>query len=413
MPDDARSRAVRRNTVLLSVAQAAAQAGATVLLVVGSVAAAELSGHASTAGVLSAIYFVAAAAGAVALGRAMDRFGRRPGLLVSYGLVVVAGVSSLLAVRSGSWIALLLAAVPFGFAFGGANLARGAVADMYPSERRGRAVGILLAASTIGAAGGPPVVAAIQRWAERTGGDPLVAPWALVPAMGAIAIASVLAVRPDPRALAVAEVGVASAASRPARTIVRMPVVTAAIAAAAVGQVAMVGVMSVTPIALHDHGHGPALISGTISLHVIGMFAFSPLIGAALDRWGRRPGLLVGAVVSAVGAVTAGVTTSGAVVALGLWLVGLGWSATYLGSTAVISDATSPAERAGTLGLTDLVISACSAIGAIGAGVVFEGAGFAVLGASVAILVLAVVAGVVVRAPVPDRPRSLAPPPVP
>jgi predicted MFS family arabinose efflux permease len=94
-------------------------------------------------------------------------------------------------------------------------------------------------------------------------------------------------------------------------------------------------------------------------------------------------------------------------------LVGLGWSATYLGSTAVISDATSPAERAGTLGLTDLVISACSAIGAIGAGVVFEGAGFAVLGASVAILVLAVVAGVVVRAPVPDRPRSLAPPPVP
>jgi MFS family permease len=231
--------------------------------------------------------------------------------------------------------------------------------------------------------------------------------------MGAIAIASVLAVRPDPRALAVAEVGVASAASRPARTIVRLPVVTAAIAAAAVGQVAMVGVMSVTPIALHDHGHGPALISGTISLHVIGMFAFSPLIGAALDRWGRRPGLLVGAVVSAVGAVTAGVTTSGAVVALGLWLVGLGWSATYLGSTAVISDATSPAERAGTLGLTDLVISACSAIGAIGAGVVFEGAGFAVLGASVAILVLAVVVGVVVRAPVPDRPRSLAPPPVP
>ena len=407
-----RARAVRRNTVLLSAAQAAVQAGATVLLVVGSVAAAELSGHASTAGVLSAIYFVAAAIGAVALGRAMDRFGRRPGLLASYALVVVAGIACLLAVRAGSWVALLLAAVPFGVAFGGANLARGAVADMYPSQRRGRAVGVLLAASTIGAAGGPQAVAAIQRQAERGGWDPLVAPWALVVGVGVIAIACVLAVRPDPRALAVTEAG-ASSSSRPALSIVRAPAVLVAIVAAAVGQVAMVGVMSVTPIALHDHGHGPGVISVTISLHVIGMFAFSPFIGAALDRWGRRPGLIAGALGSAAGAMIAGASTTGPAIAAGLWLVGLGWSATYLGATAVISDVTSPGERAGTLGLTDLVISACSAIGALGAGVVFEGAGFTVLGVSVAVLALAVVATVLVRAPVPDPRRSLARPPVP
>jgi MFS family permease len=153
------------------------------------------------------------------------------------------------------------------------------------------------------------------------------------------------------------------------------------------------------------------VISATISLHVIGMFAFSPFIGAALDRWGRRPGLVAGALASAVGAVVAGTAASGPVVAGGLWLVGLGWSATYLGSTAVISDATSPAERAGALGLTDLVISACSAVGALGAGVVFEGAGFAVLGGLLALLVLTVVGGVVLRAPVPDR--SPAPPSVP
>ncbi len=398
--------------MLLALAQAGVQAGATTLLVVGSVAVAELSGHASAAGALSAIYFAAAAVGAVVIGRAMDRFGRRPGLLVGYAAVVAAGLASYVAVRAGSWVALLAAAVPFGFGFGGANLARGAVADMYPSERRGRAVGILLAASTVGAAGGPPVVAWIQGIAERNGSDPLAAPWLLVPATGALAIVCASVLRPDPRSLAVADPAV-PAARRSARAIVRLPAVTAAIAAAAVGQVAMVGVMSVTPIALHEHGHGPALISGTISLHVIGMFAFSPFIGAALDRWGRRPGLIAGALASAAGAVTAGVASAGWLVAVGLWLVGLGWSATYLGATAVISDATSAAERAGALGVTDLVISACSAIGALGAGVLFEDAGFAVLGTSVAVLVLAVVAAVILRAPIPTPARSIAPPPVP
>jgi MFS family permease len=153
----------------------------------------------------------------------------------------------------------------------------------------------------------------------------------------------------------------------------------------------MVAVMGVTPVALHHHGSSGTAISTVISVHILGMFAFAPLIGAALDRVGRRPGLLVGGAVSIVGALLAGLGTGTTVVGIGLFAIGLGWSATYLGATAEISDLTRPTERAGALGFADLLISLASASAGLAGGFVFEGAGFRVLGLGVATLVLMVV----------------------
>ena len=60
--------------------------------------------------------------------------------------------------------------------------------------------------------------------------------------------------------------------------------------AIAVAQTAMVAIMGVTPVALDDEGFGPTAIAVVISLHIAGMYALAPAIGAALDRYGRRPG---------------------------------------------------------------------------------------------------------------------------
>jgi len=178
-----------------------------------------------------------------------------------------------------------------------------------------------------------------------------------------------------------------------------------AAAAAAVGQMAMVAVMGVTPVALDHHGDSGAAISGVISLHIAGMFAFSPLIGAALDRWGRRPGLLAGAAMSCAGALVASTAGGAFLVGVGLLAIGLGWSATYLGATAVISDITAPTERGGALGFTDLLIGLGSAGAGLAAGFVFEGAGFRVLGVAVAALVGAVLVGLLrLREPAPAVP---------
>lgn len=389
----ARAAAVRRNTWLLAVAQGLAQAAAPVLLIVGSQSIVDLSGSDSSVGVLNGTYFVALALGALATGRLMDRSGRRPGLLASYVLVAFAGVGSWLSVRGGSTIGLLIAGMVFGFGFGGVNLARTAVADMHPPEHRGRAVGYLLAAATIGAVGSPFLVAFLRDAAEARGEDPNLLPWLIVPVVAAGAFVCALALRPDPRDLAVVIEG--DDPTTPARTpreLLMVPAFRLAVVAAAVGHMAMVAVMGVTPVAL-DHGHhaSDTAVSGVISFHIAGMFAFSPLIGAALDRFGRRRGLIAGGCTSIIGALLAATDASPFVVGVGLFAIGLGWSATFLGATAMISDLTAPHERGGALGFNDLLVAAAAATAGFAGGFVFDGAGYRVLAAGVAAMVLIVV----------------------
>lgn len=402
-PED-RRRLVRRNTVLLALGQGLVAMTFSVLLIVGSVAAAEITGRDGAVGLLNGSYFVAAAIGAVAFGRAMDRFGRRPGLAASYLLLATAGAVCAVGIGTSRFGLLLGGSVLFGFAFGGTNLARAAVADMYAPEHRGRALGIVLAAGTIGAVGSPFLVAFLRSWAESEALDPNVVPWIIVPSAAVGALACALSLRPDPRRLAVASDGEPSGPSRSSRELLAMPQIRVAVVAAAVGQMAMVAVMGVTPIALEHQHTSPAVVSTVISVHVAGMWAFSPLIGAALDRFGRRPGLLAGGSASIVGALLAATDVPGPV-GIGLFAIGLGWSATFLGATAVISDHTRPEERGAALGLNDLVVAASSAAAAFAGGFVFESAGFRALGFGVAALVLLVVLAVVRLRPAAPAPE--------
>lgn len=391
-----REQAVRRNTTLLAAAQGSAQLAFPVLLVAGTVAATELSGRQGASGLVWAVYFGCAAAAAPAIGRWMDRAGRRPGILFALLMTVLGGLGCLAAVAWSSFPLLLAAVVPFGVGYAGVNLTRAAVADMYPPERRARAVGIVLACGTVGAVGSPLLVAFLQDVAGSPRAADLL-PWLIVPAGALVASALVLRVRPDPRDLAPPrddEVGEVRA--RTPRQLLGVAPFRIAILAAAVGQIAMVGVMGVTPAALHHLGHGDTAIAWIISLHIGGMFAFSPLIGAAMDRWGRRAGLVAGCLASVAGALLAGTEGSATIVGAGLFALGLGWSATFLGATAVISDVTTPAERAGALGFTDLFVSLCSATAGLISGIVLEAAGYATLGTITAVLV-GVVLVVVVR----------------
>ncbi len=378
-----RDRLVRRNTTLLAFAQGFVQTTFPVMLVIGGPAASRLSGREGAAGLLWAVYFVAAAAGAALIGRWMDRAGRRPGLFLSYVLVGVAAAAAALSIRAGSFWGLLASTIPFGVALGGANLARGAVADMYPAERRGKAVGIVLAAGTVGAVLSPIAAAAI----EGVAGEGSILPW-IVPVAGAIgALACVGAVRPDPRDLAVVDPTVRAVGGRSPRELLRLPTFRTALLAAAVGQMTMIGVMGVTPTALDHAHHGGTTISLVISTHIAGMFAFAPLIGWWMDRVGRRAALVAGCVVSIVGALLAASELNAVVIGAGLFAIGIGWSATFLGATAVISDITAPNERAGALGFTDLLVSLTSALAGLAGGIVLEAAGYGPLGVGLAALV--------------------------
>jgi MFS family permease len=354
-------------------------------------------------GFLIAVFWVSAGAGAPLAGRLMDRFGRRSGLAAGHALIALSGIAAAVSVGSGSGVGLLLSAVPMGLGAGAALLARVAVADMHPPERRARAIGLMVAAGTIGAVGGPFLGSWIHDIAEGRGvAQPLAAPWLLLPVVGASALLLVLALRPDPRELAVA--GPTRVARPSASRILRLR--PGIVAAAAIGatQPVMTTFMGVAPVVLGDHGSGAPAISAVVSGHLAGMLAFSPAIGVVLDRWGRRAGLMAGLGLTAGGVLLTAIPTAAPVVGVGLFVVGLGWSVAYLGSTSVVSDLTQPAERAGALGLIDLVTALSSAVGVLGGAALLQASTFPTL-AIVALALLVVPAALLLplREPAPGR----------
>jgi len=111
--DDARGDETVRDLGDLELAAAerardGAQVAFPVMLVVGGVSASEITGRDGASGVVWALYFTSAAAGAFAIGRAMDRVGRRPGLIASYALLAVAGAGMAFFVSADNLMTLFL-----------------------------------------------------------------------------------------------------------------------------------------------------------------------------------------------------------------------------------------------------------------------------------------------------------------
>jgi MFS family permease len=143
----------------------------------------------------------------------------------------------------------------------------------------------------------------------------------------------------------------------------------------------MVSVMVMTPLHM-SHGHaGLEVIGFVISMHVLGMFAFSPLTGMAVDRFGGRVVALVGSLVLSSATVLASVSPEGHSTTLlaGLFLLGLGWSCTLVSGSALLTAAVPADERPAAQGGSDLVMSLVAGAGGALAGVVVEEASYHVL----------------------------------
>ena len=110
-PVPTRDALVRRNTILLVIAQGALLAMSATFFTLAVVAIVDLTDRERWGGVLLAIFNASAAVSALLVGRLMDRVGRRPGLAIGYTLFGLAGIGGALAVSAGSSWALLAMAV--------------------------------------------------------------------------------------------------------------------------------------------------------------------------------------------------------------------------------------------------------------------------------------------------------------
>jgi MFS family permease len=408
---------VQRRTVRVLVAnEIVSGLGVAIGISVGALLTKEMVGTALS-GAAQSVAVVGGALTALPASRIMNRFGRRPGLALSY---LVGAIGALTVVAAATWrdIPLLLVGM---FLFGAGNTgkyqSRYAAADLARPHERGRQLSWVIWASTIGAVAGPNLAAPVGRLMEGSAIPVLAGPYlASAATFGACALWLTVALRPDPLRLAkrltaptpataapspviAAETALAEGATPAATAVATVAAPVAAsgvpvkfrdvaalvwaiagarlgLVAMALGQVVMVGVMSMTPIHIGQTHHGPAsltIVGFVIGLHIAGMYALSPAVGWCTDRFGPRRVILAGVLLLLAACAVAGASGDDVVrLTLGLILLGQGWSCTMVAGSTIFAESVPLRVKAAAQGLSDLTTGVAGAGAGLLSGVIVQ-----------------------------------------
>ncbi|GIH99720.1 MFS transporter [Planobispora takensis] len=395
--------AVQRRTLgVLTAAQITSGMGVAVGFTLSSVVVTDLSGSKAVGGLAGTATVLGAALLALPTAKAAGRGGRRTGLTLAYGCAILGCLLAVLSITIGSWPLLLAGLVLFGSGSAGNLASRYSATDLSPPGHAARHLSWVVWAATIGSVAGPNLAQPAEDLGRRLGLAPYTGPFVLALLAFTLAVIIISAgLRPDPLVLArslAAPQAEETAAGKPRgtlgtawRSLRESPAALRALAAIAVGHTSMVSIMSMTPIHLHQHGAGFSIIGMVISLHVVGMYVLSPLVGWLADRIGRVRVLVLGMALLLVSAVLAGTAGEHGVaqVTAGLILLGLGWSCCLVSGSAMLTEAVPLERRPSVQGLSDLVMNGCGAAGTVIAGVIVEVLSYGTLGAAVAVLVTA------------------------
>jgi MFS family permease len=424
------TQALQRRTLgTLVVSQAAGALGITIGIATASLLARDLSGSEELAGLAQTTQVLGAAVGSWALARLMGARGRRTGLVTGYlvgasgaALAVVAGVA-------GSMPLLLVGACLLGATSSANYAARYAATDLATPLNRGRSLSLVVWATTIGAVVGPNLTGPsgdLARWLDI---PELTGPFA-IGALGMVVAAVVVAVRlrPDPLLVARAAAGQApevdrvetpepaptgSTPGRPRRRPVRevlreRPAIAAAIAGLAAAHAVMISVMVMTPLHMEHGGTELEVIGFVISLHVLGMFAFAPLVGMAADRFGRVTVLALGGGVLLVSLLLCARAPEGSSpeIFVGLFLLGLGWSLATVAASTMVAELAPLESVTDVQGTADLTMGLAAAIGSAGSGLIVGELGFPTLAGFASIFAVGVLAAATLARRAQFSPRS-------
>ena len=414
-----RAAVQRRTTAVMmgSVIPTTAAMGAS--FAASAVLAEEITGSATLATLAAGSMSIGSVAAAVPLSRRMARLGRRRGLVWGWSLGAAGAMTALLAAVLSLYPLVVLGIIGVGAGQATNLAARYAVADLAPDDRRASAIGMLVWASTFGAAAGPTIaLGPVADLAQFIGLPELAGPYVLSSAMFMAGLAITHTwLRPDPLEV-LGTIG--SEAPRPAsparvvRRIAAIPEARLALLAMLVGQTVMVTVMTATPLHMTsgDGDQDYSVIGQVISLHIIGMYAFSPIVGWLVDRLGTHTVITLGGLILFGGAELAGHTDPEHSAGLfsGVTLVGVGWSFGLIAGSALLTNSFPVRQRVEVQGGADFVMITGGAVGGLSSGALVELLGYQSLShySGIAALVLVAAAvGAWITARL-ARPRQLA-----
>ncbi|MDX8050302.1 MFS transporter [Lentzea sp. BCCO 10_0798] len=387
-------RVQRKVVRVLTGTQILGSAAVTIGLAFSTLIAASLSGSEAVGGLAQTAAVAGAALLALPGARLAQRSGRRPALILGYGMGGLGALIAAVAVGLGLWQVLLVGLLLFGGASSANYAARYAATDLAHPHRRARELSRVVWAAMIGAIIGPNLADPAGRAAGALGLPAGVGPFLLAAVVLAAAVLVIqFGLRPDPlvvvkstRPVESADCCAGGASGESPRGLkiwaTLGPMARLALIGVMLCHTAMVGLMSMTPVHMNHAGSSLRVVGVVISLHVAAMYAASPLFGWMADRLGRVPVLAIGAslVVAASGVAGTALSHDAPQLAAGLALLGFGWSAGLVAGSALLTESVRVEDRPAAQGLSDLMMNVGGAIGGAVAGIVVTAWSYAALG---------------------------------
>ena len=379
----------------LSAAQILNGIGTAGTVAAGSLLVASISNSESLAGLAQTTTVLGAAMMALPLARLTQKGGRRLSLISGFS---IGGLGAVLAILGGihKVLFLMLAGSFFiGAASASGYQARFAAIDLATAENRSRNLSFVVWGSTVGAVTGPNLMQPSGDIAHYFNLPRLVGPYFIVGISLALASAVIYVfLRPDPYLTAnLSSDGVTQKKQETTRAALKhireIPQALFAITSIGIGHLAMVSIMVMTPVHMSHVDVTLSVIGLVISVHVLGMYAFSPLVGMLSDKVGRVRVIQIGFALLVLAAVIAGTSPAMNPVSLGigLFLLGLGWSCTLIAGSTLLSESVSIEMRPSSQGASDLVMNLMGAIGGALSGVIIGLFSFGLLCFSIGTLV--------------------------
>ncbi|GDX33874.1 putative MFS-type transporter YdeG [Actinomycetes bacterium] len=378
----------KRTLRILVAGQVVAAAALSAAVTVGAFVIQDILGQDTPwGGMSSATFTMGSAFMSQVLARKMSRKGRRVGLQYGYSLAIIGGIIAGFGVNRNSLMFFILGLFLYGSGQASNLLSRYAAMDLAAPEQRSQAMSYILFGSTFGAVFGPVLIQPAEKVGEDIfGWSTYTGPWIASACFFAFALLNVaIRLRPDPLEVSgglISQQGVGVVTPNLGvafRTIFGIKNARVALTAMVISQVTMVAVMTMTPVHLKLHGHED-VSPYVISLHIAGMYAFSPLVGKFADRRGKLLSISVGGVLLLAATVMAALAGEAATLLWpSLWLLGLGWSFGLIGGSSLLVESVPEKTRVTVQGAADLTMSFCGGLAGFSSGFIRKAFGFHML----------------------------------
>ena len=340
-------------------------------LSIGALLAADLSGTVAWSGAAATFSTLGAAIWAIPLARLAFARGRRIALALGAFLAITGATLVITAAEIRFFPLLLLALFLLGSGSAASLQARFAATDIPVEKKVGRDLSLVVWATTIGAVTGPNLFGPGEAVGDYLGLPELTGPFVFT-IMAQVLATTVFwfGLRPDPLLVA-KQIAADSLKTKPKvslasafTTLRKFPVAGYAIISIALSHMVMVAVMSMTPVHVTSHGGSLVIVGFVISLHILGMYAFAPLFGMLSDKIGPVKTILTGQLIFVAALLIAGFGSEVQhLVTIGLFLLGLGWSAATVSGSALLAVSVPVEQKTNVQGLSDSLMNFSGAAG--------------------------------------------------